>query len=400
MHDEPHCPSCQRAFTIDFIETHFSKSFRRNELRKSQIMHLAEREKSLWPMTMEYIRTLNMQEQHDHAIYQFNRLTQLMSVDHVVTQERFQELQNYAQAIQENTVVVAPVTTRNLRTMMCPKDSCAGLIVISNTGTCSLCNTKVCRKCREITSDTHTCDPDTLKTIEALAESTRPCPKCAMAIERISGCAQMFCTNCHTAWDWNSGRVINGPIHNPHYFTYLQQTGTEIQNANVNCNDPLREFSIQNIRTIHSRCQCPSGRMCINCFRTTDMYNYFRIGNWVLDMIRQQAAAYDETTYQDLRVELIRNKITQKQYLTFLSHKETLRRRKVRINEIYLMFVTALRDTLMLFNNQETMIKIKEMIENLRQYTVKQLQKIYADTDKRHFQFFNEQWYYGNFNVH
>jgi hypothetical protein len=41
----------------------------------------------------------------------------------------------------------------------------------------------------------------------------------------LRNCNQMFCTGCHTAFDWVSGKKITtGAIHNPHYFEYLRAT--------------------------------------------------------------------------------------------------------------------------------------------------------------------------------
>lgn len=99
----------------------------------------------------------------------------------------------------------------------CP--SCPGFIT-SKDFRCGLCNAEVCRRCRAAaaSASTHRCDPATLATVAALASDTKPCPKCAVPIFRIYGCDQMFCTMCHTAFSWESGEVMVGKVHNPHFF--------------------------------------------------------------------------------------------------------------------------------------------------------------------------------------
>lgn len=108
----------------------------------------------------------------------------------------------------------------------CPTTNCRGFL--DDKYECCVCRIKACRKCREIVphsdgpDDRHTCDPDILLTIQMLAKDTRACPKCASLIYKISGCSQMFCVKCHTAFDWKTGKVETGRIHNPHYYEMLR----------------------------------------------------------------------------------------------------------------------------------------------------------------------------------
>lgn len=43
----------------------------------------------------------------------------------------------------------------------------------------------------------------------------------------------MFCTECHTAFSWNTGHVVNGVIHNPHYYEYLRKIGNGVAPRNA-----------------------------------------------------------------------------------------------------------------------------------------------------------------------
>jgi hypothetical protein len=48
-------------------------------------------------------------------------------------------------------------------------------------------------------------------------------------------CDQMFCTSCHSAFNWVTGEIETGRIHNPHYFDWLSANpGTTIQQNREN----------------------------------------------------------------------------------------------------------------------------------------------------------------------
>jgi hypothetical protein len=67
----------------------------------------------------------------------------------------------------------------------------------------------------------HQCNDDDVKATELITQTTKPCPTCATPTSRISGCPQMWCTMCHTAWTWTTGDVdTSGVVHNPHYYEW------------------------------------------------------------------------------------------------------------------------------------------------------------------------------------
>ena len=103
-------------------------------------------------------------------------------------------------------------------------------------GYCNTCKTIQCMDCYvnlgtfttectsyEIEKCVHACDPNVVKTLRMIEKTSKPCPVCKERIIKNSGCNQMFCTNCHTAFDWESNQVMTGRVHNPHYFEWLNK---------------------------------------------------------------------------------------------------------------------------------------------------------------------------------
>lgn len=107
----------------------------------------------------------------------------------------------------------------------CPIEGCVGLISRENYR-CAACEIKMCKRCREHKVKGHKCDKSTVETIKMLKEDTKPCPVCATQIHRISGCAQVWCPPCKTAFDWNTGMIETGTIHNPHAIEWMREHGT------------------------------------------------------------------------------------------------------------------------------------------------------------------------------
>ena len=137
----------------------------------------------------------------------------------------------------------------------CPVETCRGFLNqqwkcgICNVYTCSNCNVPKCnvpkdtaqKKKREPSEekeeDEHVCNPDDVATAELLAKDTKPCPQCGTGIFKIDGCDQMWCTECRTAFNWRTGQLETGHVHNPHYFEYQRRIGADARNIlDMPCN--------------------------------------------------------------------------------------------------------------------------------------------------------------------
>ncbi len=102
----------------------------------------------------------------------------------------------------------------------CPSAECSGWL--DATLQCSACRIFFCSACREAKTDDHVCNPELLASIKLIAKDTKKCPICFVPIVRVSGCPHMWCTQCHSFFDWNSLKLI-AETSNPHYYEWRQQ---------------------------------------------------------------------------------------------------------------------------------------------------------------------------------
>jgi hypothetical protein len=126
----------------------------------------------------------------------------------------------------------------------CYEEGCHGFIMSNYK--CGICSTEFCKHCLVRSSDNHKCNPDDVATHELILQTTKPCPKCAVPIHKINGCLQMWCPSCKTAFNYKTGMIDHGVIHNPHYNQWIRNLKlTDLQNTQ-NCN---RMVDQQHLRT-------------------------------------------------------------------------------------------------------------------------------------------------------
>lgn len=229
---DAHCMNCRIAWSYNFLIDNFSKAFVNGDFKRHREDVLVEREKSLLVDTIHLVekekqqRTISQELKELRKELEYHKQCIKFVKQRIVVKSR--ELTQ-----KEVTSIPRKQYIRN-----CPADGCKGFL--STSWECELCKVKACSKCHDIklTDVEHVCDPDNVQTATAIMRDTKPCPKCGARIFKIDGCNQIWCTSCHTTFDWHTGKIDHGIIHNPHYFEYLRKTGARINRAADNgCGD-------------------------------------------------------------------------------------------------------------------------------------------------------------------
>ena len=186
----PACPACQQPFTKVFLQSSGSsgKQLVKTVYKPHHETVLWDREKALLPKTQAL-------------------------VDWEIEAEALKKRLRFGEAIK---IPKKPNLTLSSQSVIfpCPASDCRGFVqstIASNSVVqtkCASCKKEVCNKCREFDGQAHTCDPAVLQSLEAIAQDSKPCPKCTANIFRTQGCNHMFCTNCRTHFDYISGKIL------------------------------------------------------------------------------------------------------------------------------------------------------------------------------------------------
>jgi len=253
-----HCMSCRKVWNREILFNNFTDKFVNKTYKKWREEILFEREKSFMPETQPYVeielevrkvqRQIVKIESKIGKIYKKAQEVGSAPVELFATEggifasARIERYRQFCNIRKEAAVLEWDLKYLNHKIAefrnkkpaesekrkfirSCPADDCSGFL--STAWKCGLCKVNVCSKCHEIKSkdDEHICDAANVQTAELLAKDSKTCPTCAALIFKISGCDQIWCTQCHTAFNWRTQQVEKGVIHNPHYYDYMRQHG-------------------------------------------------------------------------------------------------------------------------------------------------------------------------------
>ena len=396
---DAHCMGCSRGWSREYVDGVLTKSFIDGEYKKHRQDVLFDRERAFLHETIPYAENAKKAREIGEAIrvlYRENNtlsltLNDLNTLDaNASIEERLKDKRAECEVklkTQANMVEIEylmhhqylledkrRVDTRKQFIRACPANECRGFL--SSQWKCGLCNVWACPECHEVIGVNkeadHTCDPNNVETAKALAKDTKACPKCASMIHKIDGCSQIWCTQCHTAFDWNTMRIETKRIHNPHYYEYMRQQNNGIvprEVGDVPCGD------IPNPNSVYGK--------LINIFKEASRFDMRNVA-CRLDLVCRLHIHISQVEMQkchvdivqdnrDLRIRYLLKDIDDKRLKMELQKREKTSSKKAEMSMIFQMFLDASSDIVRTFVMKAKTVadaerSYNEMLE-LRAYT-------------------------------
>jgi len=324
---------CKHVHNRELVSSYCSSKFIHTDLKQHRENILFEREKARMPETQPHVmRELEKRSLRTSYIYMYYLLTNIdldCTLDYHVRPCLKETIREYIVYIydQIQTLRNFDTTVENVYafSQSCPDEECRGFL--DDEWKCGICKNDFCKKCNEPVSFNHTCDIDVVKTLKLLKRDTKQCPKCNVPIYKIEGCAQMWCTQCHVAFDWKTRRIETGRIHNPHYFEFKKR-GRE--HGDIPCGG--RPTHRELIR-IHA------SKNIIMISMTVIHLNYH--------LIYRHTFQYEDNIH--LRMGYILKELTEKHMKRELQRRDKHNAKTTDIQDIYTMYIDTVGDLLRQF---------------------------------------------------
>jgi len=256
---DPNCMQCNKAWSDKFLVKSLNASFMQNDYKLHRKELLVQQQISRLPETMAaaehekqgdvlqkvldelksqskcaskqlkeamYACAHNSKNKEEKEMYkkEVDAATETVNLLHLSLGEANHNLRIHRQG---GNVSVEEKKEARKFIMPCGNAECRGFL--SSKYKCELCDHHTCAKCFEhiglVKEEEHECKEENIESAEFIKKQSKPCPCCGTRISKIDGCDQMWCTQCHKAFSWITGNIVNGPVHNPHFFQYQRENG-------------------------------------------------------------------------------------------------------------------------------------------------------------------------------
>jgi len=321
--------NCKRLWDREILVQLLPKTFVNNDFKKHRENMLLERETAMMPATQTHV---NQEIQRRKNV---KLLTELQN-ERLKLKRKLAEINNACFHVQRN---LNPPLETEKRTFIhrCSNNGCKGFL--STQWKCNICSKYTCSECNMLKGDErdteHVCKEEDKETMKLLRAECKKCPSCAQYIYKLEGCDQMWCTSCHTAFSWRTGMIVNGTIHNPHYYEFQRNRGT-IQRAigDIPCGGmpTIRELQI----ALLSHNKTLKYEILLKLHRVILHIEHVELP--------RVAYAVHENNNVDLRVKFMMNEISTDNFKVKIQQREKAAQKKRDLGLIYNMFITTVSD--------------------------------------------------------
>jgi hypothetical protein len=341
--NDPHCMHCHHAWDLFYVNKTMSRNYMTSQWKSTRSDLLFRREQSFFPETMPLVA---LEVEKEGLVEELSKIAE----QEVTLRQRKVEIQRRHNAIlyRQNhpnepveagggVVAGGAVRSTTFSIRQCATANCKGFL--DNKGHCILCNKSTCLRCNVIVhpkpeeggQPAHECREDDLQTWDLIRSSSKPCPNCGTRTQRTEGCAQMFCIGCHKAWNWNTGKIETGPVHNPHYYEWAARIGVEnLQQQQLQ--DPCNRRVVWNYWHFNNLVRDNTSSIAGLGDKFRRVHQYLNhIAHHEVESSRNRV----NQNNTDLRISYLRNKIDDAVYKKKLIAREIQRQKDVRLLDVY-----------------------------------------------------------------
>lgn len=358
--------NCHHVWNREFLDTHLTRAWREGELKEHRGYLLWDRERSLLPATQPAVEVEVKKRAYAAEIMAINEEAaplreKLKELEAEVIRRQYFCLHGHERGTDP---AAEPKAERRQFVAACPAADCRGFL--STAYKCGTCATQFCADCREPKVADHDCDPALKATMAAIAKDTRGCPNCGTGISKVSGCDQMYCTSCDTAFSWTTGKVVTGVIHNPHYYERMKAlTGAVPRQPGDNpCGGwpPIWRLSLGT---------APQATLLKGLYQAA-----VHVQQVVLPAMPTEARATDNT---DLRVRYLLKDIDERKLQQLLQQRERKRQRNLEIRGPLELFVLTVLEFFVALSQSKKAPKVEAIAileAQIREHVNEPLQEI------------------------
>jgi hypothetical protein len=173
----------------------------------------------------------------------------------------------------------------------------------------------------------------------------------------VHNCNQMFCTKCNTPFDWRTGRAINGPVHNPHYFEWMRNRSPNASSARPpaaeeqNCNNQLTNRIVQDIltmlRDLHIRGSSQQARSPIEISFSNICRNVMHLQHVIVPQYEVNIVRANEK----LRVKFLMNEIDEAKFKSSIQHNDKRHQQHIELVNVFEMVYRSVTDIIYRLRN-------------------------------------------------